>query len=427
MHITCLTIGSRGDVQPFLALGRALRQRGHRIRLATHNRFSPLADKLDLDFFPIGTDPQAMLRSAAGRDWLDSGQNPLALVRHMIRLGRPLTEQLTRETEAALAGTDAVIFSLFGNLAYHVAQARGLPSVMVHLQPVLGRTTAFPVPGSPQWPANLPLIGRLYNWMTFLFAEQIFWQPYRPVVQRWRRSLGLEKLSFWGPYRRLRQEKFPHLFAYSPRVVPQPADWPAHYHTTGYWPLSSAGWTPPEPLKRFIHQGRRPIYIGFGSMTDAEPHRLQQIIMSVLTDLNVRAIMLRGWAGFQAEDYPESSGRIFWLDRAPHEWLFPRMEALVHHGGAGTTAAGLRAGRPNVVVPYFADQFFWGDRVARLRVGPKPIPRQALTAAKLGRAIEQAITERKMRERAETLGHALKQEDGLGRAVTLIEKIFKIP
>lgn len=422
MHITCLTIGSRGDVQPFLALGHALRRHGHRVRLVTHQRFAPLAADLDLEFHPLGTDPLEMLRSKAGRDWLDSGQNPLALVANMIRLGRPLTEQLIAETEAALTETDGVVFSLFGNLAYHVAEARGLPGVMVHLQPIMGRTTAFPVPGSPSWPSNIPLLGRLYNWLTFVLAEQIFWQPYRPVVQRWRRSLGLPKMPFAGPYRQLHREKFPHLLAFSEQVVPRPSSWPSHYHITGYWSLESPSWTPPPPLQQFLKAGATPIYIGFGSMTDSHPQQLKQMISDTIRTLGCRAVVLRGWANLDGEEQQVGSENIFWLDEAPHDWLFPRMKAIVHHGGAGTTAAALRAGRPSLVVPYFADQFFWGERVARLGVGPNPIPRHALTADKLTLALMQAVNDADMSRRAAALGASLRQEEGLARAVEIIEK-----
>lgn len=420
MHITCLTVGSRGDVQPFLNLSRALQKRGHQVRLATHARFASLVEPTSIEFFPLGADPLQMLQSSAGQAWLDSGQNPLALVSNMIRLGRPLIEQLIEETTAALEQTDGVVFSLFGNLAYHLAEAKNLPSIMVHLQPVMGRTTAFPVPGSPSWPSHIPLLGKLYNWLTFYVAEQVFWQPYRSQVQRWRQTLGLPKLPFDGPYRQLQANRLPFLYAYSDLVMSPPADWPNHYHVTGYWTQPEE--EPSPALQRFVAQGEPPIYIGFGSMTDRHPQRLQEMVINTVGNLNQRAIILKGWAGLSA-DFSDHD-HILALDQAPHEWLFPRMRAVVHHGGAGTTAAGLRSGKPNVVVPYFADQHFWGSRVRQLGAGPSPIPRKSLSEENLTAALHLALNDKEMQNKAAAVGQHLREENGVMRAVHLIESYF---
>ena len=254
MHITLLTIGSRGDVQPFIALGRSLRLKGIHVRLATHERFRPLAERHQLDFAPIHSDPLALLQTPAGQAWIQSGKNSLSLVTNMVRLGRPVFQQLITDAAEACKNTDLIVYTIFGSVAYHIAEKQGIPAIMASLQPLLNPREAFPVPGSPKLFTRTPWLHRLYNRTSYQAAQQIFWQPFRPLVQKWRRkTLSLPRASFFGPYRQLRHNKIPFLEAYSPTVVPPPATWPDWYHTTGYWQLPpSAEWEPPADLQAFL-------------------------------------------------------------------------------------------------------------------------------------------------------------------------------
>ncbi|MCB0034863.1 MAG: glycosyltransferase family 1 protein [Anaerolineales bacterium] len=421
MHITLLTIGSRGDVQPFVALAAGLQAAGFRTRLATHARFEALAAEYGLEFAPIHTDPQAMLHSDAGRAWLDSDRNPIGLIWNMIRLGKPIFEQLIQDAEAACVGTDLIIYSLFGNAAYSIGQKMGIPTILANLQPMFGPTAAFPAPGSPTWPSAIPLLGSWYNKFSYRLVEQVFWQPFRPLVNQWRKEhLGLPKIPFWGPYKQLYEDRAPSLYAYSPAVIPRPAEWPEWYHVTGYWFLDEpTDWAPPADLQAFLEAGPPPVYIGFGSMTDKNPAELTNMIVTALTKAGQRGILHSGWAGLNTAALPDT---IFVVDEIPHAWLFPHMAAVVHHGGAGTTAAGLRAGVPNLVVPYFADQHFWGEQVTDLGVGPAALPRRSLTAAQLGLAIQTAVSNQPMRDKAAALGAQIRQEDGVARAIELIKQ-----
>jgi sterol 3beta-glucosyltransferase len=188
---------------------------------------------------------------------------------------------------------------------------------------------------------------------------------------------------------------------------------------TGYWFLDLAGeYTPPPALLDFLAAGDPPVSIGFGSMVDHEKEEMTRLIVQALDQARQRAVLLGGWAELGFGQLPDN---IFPLDFAPHDWLFPRMAAVVHHGGAGTTAAGLRAGVPNVIVPFFADQFFWGWRVAQLGAGPQPIPRKELSAQKLVGAIRQAVGDAGMCARARVLGEQVRAEDGIAQAVELVE------
>jgi sterol 3beta-glucosyltransferase len=189
----------------------------------------------------------------------------------------------------------------------------------------------------------------------------------------------------------------------------------------GYWFLDQPNdWQPSVELQAFLDAGDPPVYVGFGSMAGRKPQRLAQIVIEALQAANVRGVIATGWGGLDANDLPET---IFKIDQAPHDWLFPRMAAVAHHGGAGTTAAGLRAGRPTVICSFIADQPFWGARVYALGVGPKHIPQKQLTVEKLAAAIREATTNPAMRQRAADLGEQIRAEDGVADTVALIERI----
>jgi UDP:flavonoid glycosyltransferase YjiC (YdhE family) len=211
------------------------------------------------------------------------------------------------------------------------------------------------------------------------------------------------------------------LYGYSPAVIPKPSDWNGQAHVTGYWFLDPVDdWTPPADLGEFLQAGAPPIFIGFGSMSTSNPAATTQLIVQALARTPQRAVLLSGWGGLHASDLPDT---IYLLESAPFAWLFPRMAAVVHHGGAGTTSAGLRAGVPSIVIPFFADQPFWGRRVADLGVGPAPIPFKQLTPDRLARAIESAVTDQAMQQRATELGSTIRAEDGIAQAVRVIEQL----
>jgi sterol 3beta-glucosyltransferase len=215
------------------------------------------------------------------------------------------------------------------------------------------------------------------------------------------------------------------LSAYSPTVIPHPSDWPAHVHVTGYLFLDGQpDWQPSPELQAFLDAGDPPVSVGFGSMAGRNPEQLAGLVVDALARSGRRGILLTGWGGLRAARVPEN---VFVVDAAPHSWLFPRMAAVVHHGGAGTTAEGLRAGVPNVIVPFVFDQPFWGARVQTLGLGPQPIPQKKLTADRLAQAIDSVVTDPGMRRRASSCGKAIRAEDGVGNAVAVIRRYFGAP
>jgi UDP:flavonoid glycosyltransferase YjiC (YdhE family) len=215
----------------------------------------------------------------------------------------------------------------------------------------------------------------------------------------------------------------PILYGFSPSVIPAPSDWSGNTHITGYWFIDETeDWQPPAALLDFLQSGSAPVYIGFGSMSNRDPEQTADLVIKALTLSNQRAILLSGWGGLQRTNLPDS---IFMIDSIPHSWLFPRVSAVVHHGGASTTAAGLKAGVPSVVIPFFGDQPFWGQRVADLGVGTKPIPRKRLTAERLANAIQEVVTNEDMRQRAAKLGKQIQTENGIESAVEIFNKLKK--
>ncbi len=417
MRICLLTVGSRGDVQPYVALGQGLQAAGHIVRLTTHTRFEDLVRKFGLDFSPVIGDPQTILNSEEGRAFTTTGKNLLRFMRAFMHAFQPFIEQLTEDAFHALQGMDLLVCHPLAFPAFSVAEKLGLPMITAPLQPIV-RTRAFPNPSlSPSFS-----LGRSYNYWTYLLAEQLFWQFSRSMAQGVRRQLGLSPYSFWGNAGQLYKHHHPYLCGYSPLVVPQASDLGGWIHITGYWFLdASSDWQPSPSLVDFLQAGPPPVSIGFGSMSDRHSEEMTTLVVRALEKARLRGILLTGWGGLSNADLPDD---IFKLEEVPHDWLFPQVAAVVHHGGAGTTAAALRAGVPSVVVPFFGDQIFWGQRVAALETGPNPIPQKQLSVHALTEALKMSTQNAQIRSHASIVGTQLRAEQGVERAVRAIEQIY---
>lgn len=417
MQITVLAVGSRGDVQPAVALGVRLRRAGHAVRLGSYAQFADLAAAHGLAFTPIAGDVQALLQSAEGRAVLDS-RNPLRLIQMIHTHSRASATQSWADITAACAEAEALVsLGMFYYAAEIVATTRGIPHITAQLQPLLP-TGAFPAPLLPA----LPLRTATLNRASHRLADLLYWQGLRGLVNQTRRAVGLPALSWRPTFARAVQNGMPALFAYSPLVVPAPPDWPTSAQVTGFWFLEAqAAYTPPAKLLRFLEAGEQPVYIGFGSMNTRDPRRTGELALRALKLSGRRGLLMRGWGGIDANALPPD---VLLIDEVPHSWLFPRVAAVVHHGGAGTTAAGLRAGVPSILIPFFVDQPFWAERVAGLGVGPAPLARRLLTAERLARSIDIAMTP-EVRARAAAVARSLAAEDGVGLAASSIEGVLQ--
>ena len=418
MRIAIIASGSRGDVEPYIALGKGLKNAGHGVRFVAHENFGTLVKAHGVEFWPIEGNAQDVAQSQEMRDLLDKG-NFLAILSKMGKEAQVNALAFARGGLAACDGVELIIAGLGGMfIGVALAEKLDLQFMPAHYVP-FSPTRAYPNALFPQMPAFLN--GTL-NRLSYRLAQQMMWQGFRSADTVARQQvLGLPKAPFWGPFGSDRVKQNPILYCYSPAVLPPPADWDERMHVTGYWFLDPVDeWTPPADLLEFLQAGSPPIFIGFGSMSPRNPEAMTQVIVQALARTQQRAIILSGWGGLRAANVPDT---VFTLDSIPFSWLFPRVAAVVHHGGAGTTAAGLRAGVPSIIVPFFADQPFWGQRVMDLGVGPAPIPRKKLTAERLAQAIQTAVTDQTLRERAADLGAKIRAEDGIARAVAVVQQV----
>jgi sterol 3beta-glucosyltransferase len=413
MHLSLLAYGTRGDVQPFVALATRLQQAGNTVRLAAPERFAPLAASSDIPFVPLAGDPARFMQELIDR----AGRNPLRIVHVSRDFILPLAGQVIAGMRAASAGADIIVHAFLTTTGGHaLAREQGIPDVSVQFFPVFAPTGDFPAPALP----TLPL-GRGYNRLTHHLFTQVFWWGGHIGYNRIRRSHPAFPERVVWPFQSSGRPATPRLYAYSSLVVPHPTDWGSDTYTTGYWFGDGAiGWTPPARLTAFLEAGPPPVCISFGSMVSRATQRIYRIVLGALSQTEQRGLILSGWGEEPAIDLPPN---VLMLDAAPHEWLFPRVRVVVHHGGAGTTAATLRAGVPNIIVPFAADQPFWGQQVAKLGVGPAPIAAKRLSVANLSAAIRAALGDA-MRQRAADIGRRVQMEDGVGQAIALIERYY---
>ena len=404
MHITILALGSRGDVQPYAALGKGLKSAGHQVRFITFEGFAALIAENELEFHPIHGDAQVLVASA--------GANMLALVRSFGSLAEGYAHDLSAPH---LGETDLLINQLPAGLyGFDLAEKYRIPMVLAAVIP-LARTGAFPLMGFPK----LPVPG--YNKATYFLGGWIAWHMFRPVINRWRkRTLNLPPLPL-GHVEKLERQRIPILNGFSQYVVPRPRDWDPHIHITGYWFPENRQWQPPHPLTEFLNEGSPPVFIGFGSMPMKDPGRTTKSILEALRQSGQRAILHMGWGGLGSQSLPDS---VFRIEYAPYDWLFPQMSMVIHHGGSGTTAFALRAGIPSCVVPFVFDQFYWGERTARLGVGPQPIPFKKLTVDNLRKAMEVCLSSPQIRQNALELGQKIQGENGIENAVRILENMI---
>jgi sterol 3beta-glucosyltransferase len=412
LQITLLTYGSRGDIQPFLALALGLQQAGHTVLLAGPGRFAGWIEEHGVPFAALAGDPEeiSIRFNAAGTD-------PVRVALAIREYVYAIAPQVTRDARAALQGAELVVHSfLFTTGGHTFARELGLPDISVQTFPMFAPTRAFPnaaMAGLPPGPLSY-----FSHWL----ATQVFWYGGNSGTPRFSRQYPQDfptKL-YWPFKKSAGRPPTPLLVAVSPTVLPRPADWTSsHIHLPGYFFLDEPGYTPPPALAEFLAAGDPPVCVSFGSMVHKEAERIGRAVLGALARSRRRGIVLTGWGSWAPEN---QSREVLVLETAPHDWLFPRCAAVVHHGGAGTTAAGLRAGVPNIVVPFAGDQPFWGKRVAALGAGPDPLPVKRLAADSFAAALRVCLEDDSFRRRAAEVGAAIRAEDGIGQAVRLIEE-----
>ncbi|WAO95183.1 Glyco-transf-28 domain-containing protein [Fusarium falciforme] len=420
LNIVIQVVGSRGDVQPFVALGCELQKHGHRVRLATHNVFDKFVRDAGLEFYPIGGNPSELmaymvknpglipsLKSLRGGDI----QKKRVMVAEMLDgcwqsclqpdpiSGRPFV-------------ADAIIANPPSFAHVHCAQAMSIPVHLMFTMPWTStRSFSHPL-------ANLKFGGKAVmdqetaNYVSYSVVEWLTWQGLGDVINDWRKTIDLEPVPLSEGPLLAETLKIPFTYCWSPALVGKPADWPSYIDVCGFFFREPPNYTPPPDLADFLAQGPRPIYIGFGSIVIDDPERMTQILVEAVHRTGVRAIISRGWSNLGGTEEKD----IFFLGDCPHEWLFTQVSAVFHHGGAGTTACGLLNGRPTTIVPFFGDQPFWGEMVAASGAGPLPIPQKQLNVDNLAEAIQFCLTPEAASAAAE-ISHRMSRENGVVTAV----------
>ncbi|EXJ80823.1 hypothetical protein A1O3_07107 [Capronia epimyces CBS 606.96] len=453
MNIVIQIVGSRGDVQPFIALGQVLKKKyNHRVRIATHPTFKEFVVENGLEFFSIGGDPTELMAFMVKNPGLMPGWDSLksgdvgkrrrgiyeiitGCWRSCIEAGDGTGAQITDDNMDACSFdsgvslgldpsqkpfvADAIIANPPSFAHIHIAEKLGIPLHLMFTMP-WSPTQSFPHPLANIISSNAD--PNMANFITYALVDMLTWQGLGDVINRFReRSLGLEPVSImWAPGMTSRL-RIPWTYCWSPALIPKPADWGSHIDISGFFFLNlSSNYTPPQELAEFLAAGPPPIYIGFGSIVVDDPNAMTKLIFDAVNKTGQRAIISQGWGGLGASELSIPEG-VLMLGNCPHDWLFKHVSCVVHHGGAGTTSAGILAGKPTVVVPFFGDQPFWGSMVARAGAGPAPIPYKNLTADKLAESIKEALKPESL-ERAKDLSMKIKAEDGTGAGAESFHK-----
>lgn len=416
-NFVLLTIGSRGDVQPYIALGKGLLKEGHNVTIATHIEFQEWIEKHGILFREIAGDPSELMSLMVSH-----GSMSVAFLKEASSKFRGWISDLLRTSWEACQGCDILIESPSAMGGVHIAEALGIPYMRAFTMPWT-RTKAYPhafiVPDQKK--------GSSYNYLTHVMFENVFWKGVSGQVNKWRvNTLGLPKTNLY----RLLQHKIPFLYNISPTIFPASVDFPDWVKVTGYWFLnegSADDYEPPKELVEFMVKAREDeksiVYIGFGLIVVSDAKRLTKEIVDAVKRADVRCILNKGWSDRltkndeKNEPEIELPEEIYSSGSIPHDWLFTKIDAAVHHGGSGTTGATLRSGIPTIIKPFFGDQFFYASRVEDVGVG---IGLKKLNAKSLSKAIVTAILDPKMIERAKKLSVQILHENGVAAAVEAI-------
>jgi sterol 3beta-glucosyltransferase len=406
VRITILAVGSRGDVQPFIALGIGLQRAGYKVQLATEGAFEAFVREYGLEFAPLRAEFVQLAQSDKGKAVL-SGKKSLGLIKQVM----PMLRNMLDDAWDAAKDSDVIIHHPKSMAGQHIAEKLNIPCFQAMVLPALSPTRAFSNPafGGRDY-------GRYLNKLSYTLMLTAMFLPYKKMINRWR----AEKLGMppGNSDLKLRGQPVPKLYGYSQHILPPLPDWDDTTHVTGYWFLPShADWQAPRALLTFLESGPAPIYVGFGSMASQDAELLTHKVLVAARESKQRVVLATGWGGLVTAELPEYA---YALQSAPHDWLFPRCAAVIHHGGSGTTGTGLQAGKPTLVCPFFGDQPFWGRRIFELGVGPQPIPQKKLTAENLAQSMRQLTNDEAMRQKAQALGERIRSEDGVAEAVRVI-------
>ncbi|MFI8933917.1 glycosyltransferase [Streptomyces sp. NPDC053474] len=401
MKILITAAGSYGDIAPYTGLGAHLATAGHDVTLAAHDTFEHLARGSGLRFCSLPADSGTSGPAASRKDLIRAAS---AFVR---RLGAGVAD-------AAAEGADLLVLSTTtAPLGWQLAEAMDVPTLGAYLQPAHPTRAFAPVVSGGR------SLGAWGNRAAGRFSLRVVDRVYADAIRELRARLGLPAAAPAAIRARQEAGRRPVLHGFSPAVVPRPADWRDGLDVVGnWWPHLADGARLPTTVEEFLDDGPPPVFIGFGSMAAGEGERLSDLAVAALRRAGLRGVLQTGRAGLDA-----TGDGVLTVGELPHALLFPRMAAVVHHAGAGTTAAGLRAGVPAVPVPVAADQPFWAARLTALGAAPAPVPFKKLTAERLADALTRAVHDGTHAAAAQAVARVMATEDGAGQVLKAAERI----
>lgn len=410
MHLTIVAFGAHGDVQPMVALGKGLQAAGHTVQIIAGQNFVAWVQAQGVDC--IGTvDVMALMQSPEGVAMVE---NPRKQLQWLKQKFAEHADALIAPLQAALTHSDVIISGFTSDgFVRMLREIKPVAHVSVPLQPYQptrsgAATLMTPLPRGSSV-INLWIGEAFQGMMQNLTADMT-----RPV----REALKLP------PFNKAREKALiastPVICGFSRHVVPPQPDWGRHVQVAGYLFLDHpTDYQPPPALTEFLANGAPPLYVGFGSMTTRNPDERMSLICDALERAEQRGVIMTGWSGAKLQTLPR---HVYVLEQIPHSWLFTRVAGVVHHGGAGTSAAGLRAGVPSLLVPYSVDQPYWARRLYELGVSAPPIPQKKLTVERLAQGMRALVNDRALRERAAQFGALIRDEAGVAAAVRMIEQ-----
>lgn len=419
MKISIIAPGSLGDVLPFIALGSGLMNAGYAVNIITHKVFKDLVQNNGLIFSPLSGNPFQIINQP-NESWLEEYNNPLNFINGLFNAMTPLMHDVLVDSYESSKNADLILSSEFGLFfAYNICEKLNIPLVQTYLKPI-NRTRAF---FNALIPKSLPINNQYINYCSHLIFEKLFWSYSKSTINDLRQNiLGLPKVPRKGPFPILAENKVPVLYGYSPSIIPKPSDWGNHINITGYWFLKhNRNWKPDPSLLSYIDSGPPPIFFGLGSLDFGITKGIKNIIYEFGNNQPYRMII-------QSKSLDKSkinANKIYLCSEfVPHDWLFPKMSILIHHGGAGTTGQALSSGIPSIVLPFTADQPFWGDLIYKLGVGPKPVPIKKIDYKGLSNLIIFSINNQFFYDNANNIQKNIQHEKGINSAVKIIEMLL---
>lgn len=413
MKISILCVGSTGDVRPCVVLSQGLIKRNHSVTIIADERFrdSVVSSGAEFAAFPGDVD-----------EYMNIVTNPKIPWYELLRKMREYIARLNPEIEKVLLknleGRDIILYSApSSSMAVYIAEKFKIPYARIGYYPDM-KCSSFTQYVFPKLPLPGP-VKRLYNRMSLDISYYNASNMYKKALGNWFKKHNLPKIKYF--YKRSDGKDMDQIMAYSNVIMPRPKEYGDNVHICGYFfeDKKTLDYTPEDKLIEFINAGTAPVYLGFGSMSSGSFDDLRKIIVEALQISGKRAIISKGWGGFSCENLPDN---VYMVDYCPHDWLFDRVSAVVHHGGAGTTAAALRAGKPALIVPFGGDQQFWGERIYAMGCGPRFIPRKKINAQNLAKALIE-MDSPEMQQKARDVAELLSKENGVETACDCIEKI----